>query len=51
MNEVMKVGGGNNYKLPHMGKSGLQKNGNLPVTVQCDLELVKEVLKILEQWT
>ncbi|KAH7835801.1 hypothetical protein Vadar_029964 [Vaccinium darrowii] len=35
MVEVMKNFGGNNYKLPHMGKDRLLRNGNLPVQLQC----------------
>ena len=46
---VVKVSGGNNYKLPHMGKDRLHKDGNLPYTLQCDLEIVKEVLDWLQQ--
>ncbi|OMO57627.1 hypothetical protein COLO4_35222 [Corchorus olitorius] len=40
---------GNNYKLPHMGKDRLQKEGNLTSTLQCDFELVTEVLNHLQQ--
>lgn len=40
MIETIKVGGGNNYKMPHMGKERLEREGNLPETLPCDIGLV-----------
>lgn len=37
--EVMKCGGGNNYKLPHMGKEKLTRQGCLPDNIVCPLAL------------
>ena len=31
----MKVGGGNNYNLQHIGKAKLQKEGRLPTAIKC----------------
>ncbi|KAF0721251.1 hypothetical protein AaE_010117 [Aphanomyces astaci] len=33
--EVVRTGGGNNYKIPHMGKKKLAKQGLLPESVEC----------------
>ena len=49
MIEVMKVHGGNNYKLPHMGKTQLMKDGNLPSQLQCEREVVERALAHLQQ--
>lgn len=49
MIEIMKVGGGNNYKLPHMGKVHLERQGRLPVNLSCDFELFESVNTILQQ--
>ncbi|KAF7142432.1 hypothetical protein RHSIM_Rhsim05G0202400 [Rhododendron simsii] len=48
MVEVMKVYGGNNYKLPHMGKGQLVRVGNLPSHTQCDRDVVENALAHLE---
>jgi hypothetical protein len=37
--KVMKCGGGNNYKLPHMGKEKLAQRGLLPDNIVCSLVL------------
>lgn len=39
MIEVLKSGGDNKYKLPHMGKDKLQRQGLLPENLCCPLEL------------
>lgn len=44
MIEIMKVDGGNNYKLPHLGKSKLLRNGNLPMHLSCDREVVERAM-------
>ncbi|KAL5706561.1 hypothetical protein ACHQM5_024712 [Ranunculus cassubicifolius] len=48
MIEAMKVGGGNNYKLPHMRKNHLIQSGSLPVQLECDAELVGNCRNFLE---
>jgi len=34
LNEVIEQNGGNNYKIPHMGKARLERDGNLPVAIE-----------------
>ena len=36
MNETLKHHGGNNYKLPHMNKEKLEREGRLPVAIKVD---------------
>ena len=36
MQETMRCGGGNNYKLGHISKAKLRKEGKLPVSLMCD---------------
>lgn len=43
MVEIMKVDGGNKYHLLHMGKDHLQRSGQLPFTISCDMNLVTKV--------
>ncbi|KAL6495734.1 hypothetical protein OROGR_030297 [Orobanche gracilis] len=45
--EIMKVRGGNNYKVPHMGKEALQRVGLLPECLEVSEELVRESLEYL----
>ena len=40
MEETMLAKGGNNYKLPHMGKAKLRNNGTLPVFLACRPEAI-----------
>ncbi|KAH7847324.1 hypothetical protein Vadar_024741 [Vaccinium darrowii] len=49
MIEIMKVNRGNNYKLPHMGKSHLIRNGILPSQLQCDRAIVENAQAHLQQ--
>ncbi|KAK8556340.1 hypothetical protein V6N12_002747 [Hibiscus sabdariffa] len=44
MIEIMKVNGGNNYKLPHIGKQKMERNGELPIQLHCDQVIVQEAL-------
>ena len=37
----MKIGGGNNYELPDMGKMKLRNVGQLPISIQCPPEVVQ----------
>ncbi|XP_058223067.1 uncharacterized protein LOC131332786 [Rhododendron vialii] len=44
MVEVMKVNGGNNYKLPHIKKPQLMRDGVLPSHLECGQDVVENVL-------
>lgn len=49
MIEVMKVNGGNNYKLSHMGKLHLMReDGTLPSQLQCQRAFVENALVHLQ---
>ncbi|XP_058223181.1 uncharacterized protein LOC131332888 [Rhododendron vialii] len=48
MVEVMNVYGGNNYKLPHLGKGQLVRIGNLTSHIQCDCDVMENALAHLE---
>lgn len=48
MIEIMKVGGMNKYKIPHMRKAVLERNNLLPVQLNCDIELVQNVMSVLD---
>lgn len=45
--EVMKDGGGNRYKVPHMGKGRLEALGILPKTLSCERQLYERTMEIL----
>lgn len=47
MKEVMKIGGLNKYKIPHMQKATLQREGRLPVQISCEASLVQNVMNML----
>jgi hypothetical protein len=47
MIEVMKVNGGNRYKVPHMNKARLEALGILPSRLDCARELYEMVLHTL----
>ncbi|XP_031112047.1 uncharacterized protein LOC116016020 [Ipomoea triloba] len=49
MVEVMKKYGGNNYKLPHINKQRLAREGLLPTTISCDPEVLVEAISSLQQ--
>jgi hypothetical protein len=44
LNEIVKHNGCNQYKIPHLGKVKLEREGKLPVTI----EVCKEALDLLE---
>lgn len=48
--QIMKNQGGNTYKLIHMGKDKLIKEGNLPDTLEVDSELYEGTLKLIEEY-
>jgi hypothetical protein len=43
--EVMKVRGGNRYKIPHMNKSRLEALGILPKRLRCDYQLYQDAIR------
>ena len=47
MIEVMKDGGGNIYKIPHMNKDRLEALGMLPKSLSCDRQLYEDVIAAL----
>ncbi|OMO88972.1 hypothetical protein COLO4_20007 [Corchorus olitorius] len=49
MIEVMKVLGGNNYRLKHVNKNRLEGQGELPTSFSCDQDIVKQALLHLQQ--
>ncbi|KAE8889450.1 hypothetical protein PF011_g27872 [Phytophthora fragariae] len=38
MLEIMKCGGSNTYKIPHLTKDKLRNAGKLPTTLPCDVQ-------------
>ena len=48
MHEVIKDFGGNNYKLPHMGKEKLEKYGTLSLQLGCDRDIVEKAILNLQ---
>jgi hypothetical protein len=46
--EVMKDGGGNRYKIPHIDKGKLEALGMLPKSLSCDRQLYEKVMKSLD---
>ena len=38
MNEILKDQGSNDYKLPHMGKEKLEREGQLPIVLEVAAE-------------
>lgn len=49
MGEVLKQKGGNNFKIPHMGKSSLARLGRLPDNVGVSQEVYQEAKTFLEE--
>ncbi|XP_076946159.1 uncharacterized protein LOC143617513 [Bidens hawaiensis] len=47
MKEIMKVHGSNNYQTPHIGKGKLERQGRLPLQIECDSNLINEVVSSL----
>jgi hypothetical protein len=45
--EVMKAGGGNKYKIPHMNKERLEALGLLLRSLNCDHQLYESVMESL----
>ncbi|XP_047261288.1 uncharacterized protein LOC124894795 [Capsicum annuum] len=49
MIEVMKDSGGNNYKVTHLNKNGLEREENLPLQLHCDIDIINKDLALLQQ--
>jgi hypothetical protein len=47
MEEIMKAKGSNKFRIPHMKKKALERQGQLPTNVSCDSNLVQEVINFL----
>ncbi|KAL4573060.1 hypothetical protein LXL04_019853 [Taraxacum kok-saghyz] len=47
MKEILKVQGGNNYRIPHIGKNWLERQGNLPLQIECEQSLIDEAVSYL----
>ncbi|XP_023737125.1 uncharacterized protein LOC111885068 [Lactuca sativa] len=47
MKEILKVHGGNNYRIPRIGKSRLERQGNLPLQIECEKSLIDEAASYL----
>ncbi|ETO76636.1 hypothetical protein F444_07974 [Phytophthora nicotianae P1976] len=45
---ILKEDGGNQYKLPHMGKAKLRRANCLPRDLTCELELYKHAIRTLQ---
>jgi hypothetical protein len=46
--EVIKIGGGNGYNVPHIRKGLLEQQGrNFPLQLNCEAELVQEAMNKL----
>ncbi len=43
----MEQGGGNNYKIPHIGKEKLVRRGELQRSFNCDIELIERTKQFL----
>ena len=48
MTGVLTVRGDNTYKLNHMGKDKLRRAGLLPVSIQCDAEIIADSRELLD---
>ena len=42
MVEILRNFGGNNYKIPHINKQKLISNGQLPICIECDSQVLNE---------
>jgi hypothetical protein len=44
MKEVLKLGGGNGYDLPHIRKGMLERQGCLPLQLKCEVHVVQQAM-------
>ncbi|GAA0154734.1 hypothetical protein LIER_12633 [Lithospermum erythrorhizon] len=47
MQETLKVGGSNRYKIPHMKKEQLERNGQLSTQILCDPDVLQNAMNSL----
>ncbi|XP_041995853.1 uncharacterized protein LOC121745970 [Salvia splendens] len=47
LTEILRVKGGNNYKIPHMNKQRLRNLGLLPMFLEVDKDLIRDSLNYL----
>lgn len=47
MLEIMTCNGGNNYRLPHIGKASLRRSNSLPTSLTCPVEVVNQATKLI----
>ena len=47
MKEIIKVQGGNNYHVLHIGKNRLERQVNLPLQIECDRSLIDDAIMFL----
>ncbi|XP_042016290.1 uncharacterized protein LOC121764314 [Salvia splendens] len=48
LNEILQCRGGNGYKVPHINKDRLQRNGELPNVLEVEEVVVRDVLHYLQ---
>ena len=48
--EAMKVHGSNKFKIPHMKKQSLERQGCLPLQITCEAPLVADAMAKLAAW-
>lgn len=48
MQEIMRVGGSDNYKITQMKKEALEREGHLPKQIICNSTIVEYVINQLE---
>ncbi|CAL5001422.1 unnamed protein product [Urochloa decumbens] len=47
MMEIMKHNGGQHYNIPHMKKKTLERQGRLPITLKCPLQLHNQAMQFI----
>ncbi|XP_038715957.1 uncharacterized protein LOC120009425 [Tripterygium wilfordii] len=45
MVEILRNFGGNNYKIPHMSKKKLIRNGQLSICIECDSQILNDAME------
>ena len=49
MIEILKCKGNNNYKVPHMKKASLDRQGKLPTTLSVDRDIIQEAFSLIQE--
>ena len=47
MREIMLAKGGQHYAIPHMKKRSLERNGQLPIRLQCDKQIYLDAVDFI----